>query len=244
MFKLELTDHKTLKSAFESIHKIVDEIVLSADSETLYLRALTRDHIMFVTMELNKTFFDEYQCDEPEQMFLDANEFYKMLKKAKSDDILELTINESGVNIILKGKGTRRFNLTFLDFSYDNPVPPKIECPCNIRISSSLLKEYIDNMSDFSDRLIFQVDQDYFKILTDGQIGTAEIEYMHGENINESVSSQFSIPKLQDMLKSSKFSEECQVNIGNDMPLVLRLDLVTGDGYLEYLLAPRIDESN
>ena len=69
-FKIELTNHRILKSAFESIEKIVDEITLVADSDGLHLNTLDKSHITFITLDLDKTFFDEYQCDVPELNFL------------------------------------------------------------------------------------------------------------------------------------------------------------------------------
>jgi len=241
-FQVELTDHKILKEAFESIAKITDEIVLECTSESIQLNALDKSHITFITMELDKTLFDTYQCDTPEKIFIDANDFMKMLKKANTSEILQLNIDETGLLITLKGDAVRKFKIQFIDFEYNSPQPPMIETPCNITIPSKLLKEYINDMSDFNDKLTFQVDENYLKILADGQIGNATIEYLHGEHISEFAQSHFSTPKLQEILSSSKFSESCKLGIGNDMPLILRMDLVTGDGYLSFLLAPRLEE--
>lgn len=240
-FKIESVNHSILKSAFESISLIVDGIALEFDSEALRLRALDRSHITFITMEIKKTFFDEYQCDKPERLFLDAEEFLKTLKKCKSKDILQFDIDEAGLTMIMRGDATRKFKIGFIDMEYDNPVPPQIDTPCNISIPSTLLETYIKDLKDYDEKLTFIVDEDYFKIMTEGQMGSAEIEYLHGENISEVVKSHFSIPKLLEILKASKFSEECKLGIGDDMPLILRLELVTGDGFIQYLLAPRLE---
>ena len=80
-FKIELTNHKTIKNAFESIEKIVDEITLTADKEGIHLRSLDKSHITFIMMELNYKLFDQYQCDEPTKIQIDCTEFMKILKK-------------------------------------------------------------------------------------------------------------------------------------------------------------------
>lgn len=241
-FHAESNNHKTLKSAFESIALIVDGIALEFDSEALRLRALDKAHITFITMDIKKTFFDEYECDKPERIFLDADEFLKTLKKCKTNDILQLDIDDTGLLLTMKGDAVRKFKIHFIDMEYDNPQPPMIDTPCNISIPSTLLETYIKDLKDYDEKLMFTVDENYFKITTEGQMGSAEVEYLHGENILEVVKSQFSIPKLLEILKASKFSNECKLGIGTDMPLILRLELVTGDGFIEYLLAPRIEE--
>ena len=66
-------------------------------------------------------------------------------------------------------------------------------------------------------------------------------KYLHGENINEHVKSLFSLEKIREMLKADKFSEEAEIRLGSDMPLSLILNMVTGDGNLSFLLAPRLE---
>ena len=240
--KLELTNHGILKSCFDSISSIVDEITLTADEDGIHLRSLDKSHITFITLELKPTLFDSYECPEPERIAIDCDEFYKILKKAKNNETLEINIHD-GFNITMKGDATRKFKIRQIDMEYDSPTPPLMDIPCNIKIPSDLLKNYISDLSDFDEKLTFSVDDNYFRILVDGQMGSAEVEYIHGENITEAVTSHFSIAKLLDMLKASKFSNDCTLSIGDDMPLVMRLDMVTGDGFLEFLLAPRLNET-
>lgn len=242
--KLELTNHNILKAAFESITNIVDEITMTADDEGLHLRSLDKSHITFITMDLKKELFDTYECEDKETFAIDCTEFTKMLKKGKPSDRLELELTSEELYIIFKGDATRTFKILFVDMEYDSPVPPTIEHPCSVRIPSDLLKTYINDMEDFNESLTFIVDEDYLRIKSEGQMGAAEIEYLHGENITSVVRSNFSIPKLQDMLKASKFSKECILDIGEDMPLKLRMELVTGDGFIEYLLAPRLEQED
>ena len=47
--------------------------------------------------------------------------------------------------------------------------------------------------------------------------------------------------KLSEIMKAKDFSENIILSLGNDMPLRLTFELVTGDGRLEFLLAPRIE---
>lgn len=242
MFQLVLTDNGIFKNAFESISKIVDEVTITVDSEALHLRCLDRSHITFITMELEKTVFDEYQCDVPEKIAIDCDDFYKLLKKCKTNDILKLDIDDSNLIMTFEGDARRKFKLPFIDMEYDNPVPPKIDLPCEITIPSTLLKTYIDDMEFFSDKLDFIVDENYFKVTAIGQKGEGEIEYLHGENILEVVKSGYSIPKLKEIMNAHKFSKECNVHVGNDMPLRIRFTLPTHDGTLEYLLAPRLEK--
>lgn len=240
--KFELINHSILKSAFDSISSIVDEITMTADSEALHLSCLSRDHITFINMDLDKQFFDMYECNTPEKFAIDCNDFFKILKKCKTSDTLELHVDEATVTLIFKGDATRKFTVQQIDMEYDHPVPPLINHPCNIKMPSNLMKDYINDLEILSDKLDFIVDEDYLRIRGDGQMGNAEIQYIHGENINKVFKSCFSIPKLQDIFKACKFSEESELCLGDDMPIKVDFNLITGDGKLSYLLAPHLSE--
>lgn len=241
-FKAELSDIKIFKEAFESISRIIDEVQMQVDSDGLRLRALDRSHITFVMFELKAHVFDEFFCDVPEKINLDCSELFKVLKKSKTSDILRLSVDEGNFIIIFEGDASRKFNIRLIDLEYDNPTPPNIDLPCKITVPSKLLGDSLGDMDLFSDKLIFQIDQDYFTIKTDGEFGDADIKYIHGENIRQIAESRFSIEKLADMLKSNKFSDECIIELGNEMPLKLTMNLPAGQGYLSFLLAPRIEQ--
>lgn len=241
-FKAELTDIKLFKEAFESISRIVDEVQIQADSEGLRLKALDRNHITFVMFELKAHVFDEYICDAPEKINIDSSELSKILKKLKTSDILRLSVDEGNFTLIFDGDALRKFNIRLIDLEYDNPTPPNITLPCKINIPSKLLSDALSDMDLFSDKLTFQIDQDYFTIKTDGEFGDADIKYLHGENIRQMAESIFSIEKLVDMMKSSKFSDNCIIELGEQMPLKLTMNLPADQGYLSFLLAPRIEQ--
>ena len=51
MFKAELSDSNILKTSFDAISSIVDEVQIQTDSEGMRLDALDRSHITFVHLE-------------------------------------------------------------------------------------------------------------------------------------------------------------------------------------------------
>jgi proliferating cell nuclear antigen len=85
------------------------------------------------------------------------------------------------------------------------------------------------------------VDVDKFKVAAEGEFGDANIEYLHGEKIDAEAKSVFSLEKISEMLKADKFSDVAIINLGNDMPLNLKLKMISDDGELSFLLAPRIE---
>ena len=241
-FKLELSDNKIFKDAFNSIRKIIDEAIIECDSEGMRLKALDRSHITFVNMEFKAELFDEYICDVPEKINIDTEDLNKVLKKCKTSDILKIMVDESNLILIFEGDATRKFKIRLIDLEYESATPPMIEHPVNLNISTQVLKNALSDMELFSDKLTFTVTPDYLIISTDGATGDAEVSYLHGENINQTCSSMFNIEKLKAMMEASSLSEQCELCLGDDLPLNLTFKLITGDGELGFLLAPRLEE--
>jgi len=241
MFKAVLSDSNILKTSFDAISSIVDEVQMQADTEGLKLDALDRSHITFVHLELKSGVFDMYSCDEPLKINVDTEELMKVLKRGKSDDMLELDVDESNLIINFEGEARRTFKIHLIDIEYEPPAPPQLEYPTEFEIPFTLLKNSIQDIDIVSDKISLIVDEDKFIASAEGEFGDATIEYLHGEKIEDNAKSVFSLEKIKEMLKADKFSEAVVLRLGNDMPLNLSLKMASDEGELSFLLAPRIE---
>lgn len=241
MFKAELSNANVLKTSFDAISSIVDEVQIQTDSEGFRLDALDRSHITFVHLELKSSLFDEFVCDEPEKINIDTDELMKVLKRSKSDDRVLMSLDEGNFILTFEGEAKRTFKIRLIDIEYESPTPPQLNHPTNIEVPFSLLKDSIQDMDIFSDKIALKVDSDKFIASAEGEFGDANIEYLHGEKIEENVKSIFSLEKIREMLKADKFSDFAIISLGNDMPLNLTLKMLSEDGELSFLLAPRIE---
>ena len=109
MFKAELSNPNILKTSFDAISSIVDEVQIQTDSEGFRLDALDRSHITFVHLELKSSLFDEFVCDEPEKINIDTDEFMKVLKRSKSTDRVIMSLDEGNFIITFEGEAKRTF---------------------------------------------------------------------------------------------------------------------------------------
>ncbi|HIH61132.1 MAG TPA: proliferating cell nuclear antigen (pcna) [Methanobacteriales archaeon] len=241
MFKAELNDPNILRTSFDAISSIVDEVQIQIDSEGMRLDALDRSHITFVHLELKREIFDEYECDEPEKINVDTEELMKVLRRARAGDRLIITSDDANLILTFEGEATRQFKIRLIDIEYETPQPPEIRYENEFEVPFSLLKDAIADIDIFSDKITFQVDEEKFIISSKGEFGDAMIEYYHGEKIKEPARSVYSLDKIREMLKADRFSETATINLGNDMPLKLTLKMPEDEGELSFLLAPRLE---
>ena len=242
MFKLILSDPSIFKTSFDAISSIVDEVQIEVDSDGLRLNAIDRSHVTYVHLELKESLFDVYECDKPIKLNLDTEELMKVLKRSKSDDVMELTVDAGSLIITFEGAVKKTFKVKLIDLEYDTPSQPQIDYPININIPITTLKEAIQDIEIVADRVQFEVDEDKLTLEAVGEFSDAKVEYLHGEKITDTAKAIYAIENIKEMLKAEKFADNTYVQLGDDMPLTLVLELLNNEGELSFLLAPRIEE--
>jgi proliferating cell nuclear antigen len=242
VFKLALSDPSIFKTSFDAISSIVDEVQIEVDSDGLRLNAIDRSHITYVHLELKESLFDIFQCDKPIKLNLDTEELMKVLKRSKSDDVMELGVDAGSLIITFEGETKKTFKVKLIDLEYDAPTPPEIEYPIKIAVPIRTLKEGVQDIEIVANKVSLSVDEDNLTLEAVGDFADAKIEYLHGEKVNDSAKAIYAVENIKEMLKAEKFADNTYISIGNDMPLTLSLELLNDEGKLTFLLAPRIEE--
>lgn len=245
MFKAKLEDTSILKSAFNSITNIVEEVQIQVDQEGLRLNALDKAHITFIHLELKKTVFTEYECTTPTSINIDTLEFNKILNRCKTSDELTLTCNDNNLIIIFENlSATRTFKIRLIDMEYEAPTIPDIEYPFSCDLPTKVFKDNVSDVELFSEKLNIRhyLDDDYLYIDGGGDFGETSSRYLIETDEDGACDSVYNIDKIKDFLKSEKFSNTIILKSGDNLPLLLEFRLITNDGLINFVLAPRIEQ--
>ena len=89
----------------------------------------------------------------PLKINVDTEELMKVLKRAKADDMVELTVDEGNLIITFEGEARRTFKIRLIDIEYEAPSPPQLEYPTEFEIPFNLLKNSIQDMDIVSDKI-------------------------------------------------------------------------------------------
>ena len=244
MFRLVLYDNSVLKSAFNGIGQLVEELQVRVDHEGIRCDALDKSHVTFVHLDLRASLFDEFSISEPLSLNIDTGEFMKVLGRCKPKDILILEADDGNLIFTFEGDSTRTFKIRLIDLEYETPVPPSIEHPFSCILPVNILKDAISDVGVFSDKIYIRHDEeeDYLYLSGEDGFGATTCKYLIDAEDNGTANSVYALDKLKDFMKSEKFSDTIIVRTGVDIPLVVEFRLSTGDGVLSYLLAPRIEQ--
>jgi proliferating cell nuclear antigen len=239
------------KNLVGAISTLVDEASFDADAEGIKLRAMDPSHVAMVDFEWPKTIFDEYVCDEPTKLCVNISEMLKLLRRVGGDESIQLELEEKTgwLKMTLKSKYTRVFRMATLEASMEEVPTPKISFNSMVKITTTCMRNAVDDASTVSDHIQFEASDDKFTMHATGDLGSVTIdvdkesEEILGFEVKEASKAMFGLNYLSEMVKAaSNVSDIVALEFSTDMPVRLNFELPQS-GRLQYYLAPRIESS-
>ncbi len=249
MFKARINDAKMLKDMATAISTLVDEATFNLTPEGLKLRAMDPSRVAMIDFEWPKTIFDEYTCDQPTKMCINISEILKLLRRTAKDESVELTLDEktNRLNIGIKGKYERTFNMPTLEATEEEVPTPKINFNIHAKVTTEGLHQAIEDVLLVSDHVKIEVDPEKLTMRAAGDLMGATIELKKGSDAlleleaKEPSKATFSLSYLSEIIKTAAgASEIATLEFSSDMPI--RIDFQQPkEGKLTFYLAPRIE---
>ena len=249
MFKARINDAKMLKDMITAISTLVDEATFNLTPEGLKLRAMDPSRVAMIDFEWPKTVFDEYTCDQPTKMCINIGELLKLLRRTAKDESVELALDEktNRLNISIKGKYERTFNMPTLEATEEEVPTPKINFNIHAKVTTEGLHQAIEDVLLVSDHVKIEVDPEKLTMRAAGDLMGATIELKKGSDAlleleaKEPSKATFSLSYLSEIIKTAAgASDIATLEFSSDMPI--RIDFQQPkEGKLTFYLAPRIE---
>jgi proliferating cell nuclear antigen len=249
LFSAKISDAKLLRDMVTAISTLVDEATFNLAPEGLKLRAMDPSRVAMIDFEWPKAVFDEYACDAPTKMCINVGEMLKLLRRTGKDESVELALDEktNRLNVGIKGKYERTFNMPTLEAAEEEVPTPKITFNVRAKVTTEGLHQAIEDVLLVSDHVKIEVDSEKLTMRAAGDLMGATIELKKGSDAlldleaKEPSKATFSLSYLSEIIKTAAASSEiATLEFSNDMPI--RIDFQQPkEGKLTFYLAPRIE---
>jgi len=249
LFKAKIGDAKLLRDMVTAISTLVDEATFNISPEGIKLRAMDPSRVAMIDFEWPKTIFDEYTCDVPTKMCVNVGEMLKLLRRTGKDESVELALDEktNRLNVGIKGKYERTFNMPTLEAAEEEVPTPKITFNVRAKVTTEGLHQVIEDVLLVSDHVKIEVDSEKLTMRAAGDLMGATIELKKGNDAlldleaKEPSKATFSLSYLSEIIKTAATASEiATLEFSNDMPI--RIDFQQPkEGKLTFYLAPRIE---
>jgi len=249
MFKITLSNTDLLKNSIPVIAEIIDEGVFKIDSKGMSLVSPDRSMIALVDFHLLPSAFDEFKVTGENNVGLNLANFVAVIKRIKPGEKVILS-KEDGSNkmeIVMKGKGTRKFEIPLLNITTEKPPIEQLKFKSKVELDASVLEEGIADADIVDDSVVFEAEPHVFRIWAKGDMNSSQLELKKGEEgvekieVSETTKARYPLEYLKKMIKAAKFSEKVLLEYANDYPLrMVFKDLEKM--HLSFVLAPRVEE--
>jgi len=249
MFKARISDAKLLRDTITAISTLVDEATFDITPDAIKLRAMDPSRVAMIDFEMPKATFDEYTCDTPTKMCINITEILKLLRRTAKDESVELALDEKTgrLNVSIKGKYERTFNMPTLEAAQEEVPTPKITFNVHAKATTEGLHQAIEDVSLVSDHVKIEIDSEKMTMRATGDLMGATVELKKGSDalldleVKEPSKATFSLNYLLEIIKTvAATSEVATLEFSTDMPI--RIDFQQPkEGKLTFYLAPRIE---
>lgn len=249
MFRIRIASAKLLKDIISAISTIVDEATFVVSPNSVTLRAMDPSRVAMVDFEWPKSVFDEYSCSEALKLCINISELLKLLRRARRDESVELSIDEKTgrLRMTIRGNYERTFHMPTLEPIDDEVPTPKVVFNAKAEVTTEGLRQAIGDATLVSNHVRINMDDEKMTMNAEGDLMGATIQLKKDDgailavDVKQSSSAIFSLSYLSEIVNSaSATSEIVKLEFSTDMPI--RLDFKQPqEGKLVFYLAPRIE---
>jgi len=249
----EVSKATEFKGYLETLHTVTEEPVFKVNDEGLKVEVMDPSHVALIIFELPATYFDTWRVDQEESFSVNLSDTLKAIKKLGKRESLRVehmepteSENEKLILTVI-GELERKKTIPCLEILEEEIPTPRIHFKSKIRMTSSSLKQIVEDFSNNQEylKIITEYATDLIRFTNNGEGYHDEIvmdKYHHHIlelNIQEDTETNYSSEYLlQFIKKASKICEVVTFHYSTDMPL--KMDLEIPMGKIQFFLAPAI----
>lgn len=250
MFKAKLTEAGFFKNLITSLQIIVDEAVFNLSSEKILFRAWDSSRVAMVHCAIPESSFEEYACDQSAKICISLSEISKVLKGAKDNEPLEISVEASDlITLKVMGEYQKVFNLSTLAIKEEEELPlPSLTFNTKLRITTSCFRRMVEDVVTMSDHIRMKASENDLTFDGIGDFGNVELTLAKGSEsllnfeVAEVSCASYDANILSQIAKeASSCSDVVTLEFSTKLPLKLDFELPQ-QGELVYYLAPRFEE--
>ena len=231
------------------ISTLVEEASFEATVEGIQFRAMDPSHVAMVDLNWPNASFEKYECDKPFKLTLRIEELSKLIKRANQNNSISISAeNDEYMAVNIENGYKKKFQIRLIESSYVPQQVPKLDLDSKIHMDKSIFDNTLIDVDAVADHITIETTQDQITFSGNGDSGKAAITLnKEDKGINELTSkkeskSTYSLQYLISILKAiGSSSETITAEYSEGMPFKMEFKLGESGGFINFYLAPRID---
>jgi len=235
-----------LKKVVDAMKDLCKDVNFDCSEKGLQVQSMDSSHVALVSLLLRESAFSDFKCDRATSLGMNVDSLGKIFKMCGPTDSLKLRWQNDADTVNFQcesGEDDRiaDFELKLMQYKVVAKLP-----------SAEFLKVCRD-LKEFGETMSIQASKDGIRFSVQGDVGTGNVVLKPRESekpeervslvVHEAVNATFALRYLVTFAKAAPLSSTVELGLGPDSPLSVKYELENADnGYMQFYLAPKIDE--
>ncbi|CAD7086329.1 unnamed protein product [Hermetia illucens] len=257
MFEARLNAATTLKKVLDAIKDLLNEATFDCSDAGIQLQAMDNSHVSLVSLTLRSDGFDKFRCDRNLSMGMNLGSMSKILKCANNEDTVTMKAQDNAdtVTFMFESQNHEKvsdYEMKLMNLDQEHLGIPETDYSCVVRMPAMEFARICRDLSQFGESVIICCTKEGVKFSASGDVGSANIKLAQTSSVDkeeeavtiemqEPVSLTFACRYLNAFTKATPLSNQVQLSMSADVPLVVEYR-IPDLGHIRYYLAPKIEE--
>merc|ERR1712165_280940 len=210
----------------------------------LQVQSMDSSHVALVSLLLRESAFADFRCDRPTSLGMNVDSLAKILKMCGPSDSLKLKW-QSGADTVgfqCESGGDDRiadFDLKLMQIESEHMEIPEQQYKVIAKLPSAEFQRICRDLKEFGETMQVKASKEGITFSVQGDVGAGNVTL----TVHEPVTATFALRYLVNFAKAAPLCGAVELGLGPDAPLLVKYDLErTDNGYMQFYLAPKIDE--
>merc|ERR1719182_647338 len=200
----------------------------------------------------------EYKCDRAASLGMNVEALSKVFKLCGPNDTLKIRYANDADQVSFQcesGEDDRiaDFDLKLMEIESEHMEIPEQQYKVIARLPSAEFQKICRDLKEFGETMQVSASKEGIRFSVSGDVGTGNVVLKPRESekaeervamtVHEPVTATFALRYLVTFSKAAPLCGTVELGLGPDAPLLVKFEIDTADkGYLQFYLAPKIDE--
>mmetsp|Transcript_57336 Transcript_57336/g.145851 ORF Transcript_57336/g.145851 Transcript_57336/m.145851 type:complete len:260 (+) Transcript_57336:40-819(+) len=257
-FEAQLPQAVLLKRVVDAMKDLCKDVNFDCNEKGMQVQSMDSSKVALVSMLLRQSAFTSYRCERPVSLGMNVDALSKILKLCGPNDSLKLRW-QSGSDTLsfqyLANDEDRiaEFDMKLMQIETEHMEIPEQHHEVLVKMPSAEFHRICRDLKDFGETMRMNATKGgiTFSVHSDLGAGNVLLKPRESERPEERVTltvyqpviATFSLRYLVHFSRGAPLCSSVQMGLGPDTPLWVKYDLEHADkGYMQFYLAPKIDE--
>merc|ERR1711957_263143 len=224
----------------------------------LQVQSMDSSHVALVSLLLRESAFADFKCERPTTLGMNVDSLAKILKMCGPTDSLKLRWNSGADTVGFQCESNdddriADFDLKLMQIEAEHMEIPEQHYKVVAKMPSSEFQKICRDLKEFGETMQMSASKEGLKFSVAGDLGPGSVMLKPRESekpeekvqltVQEPVTANFALRYLANFSKAAPLCGTVEIGLGPDAPLLVKYVLDNVDnGYMQFYLAPKIDE--